>query len=105
MNDQKEIVLQLEDNALAHSPHTRNTLPGCRADWRIHRAEEKWLGDPHPFEWLTHHSRGESLEINRDVRQLGHRWYPASTNFGLPSVERRSGERALRESSAVMSGA
>ena len=72
MNNEKKIVLQLQDNALPHSPHTDNTLPGCRADWRIDRAKEERLGDSHSPEWLSHQSRSEGLHVNRYIRQLRH---------------------------------
>src|ERR1700736_935141 len=41
MNDEKEIVLELQDNTLSHSPHTENALPIGRADGWIDGTEKK----------------------------------------------------------------
>ena len=70
MDDEEEIVLQLEDNALAHSPNSNHSLTVRRADGRIDRAKEEWLGDAYTLECLTGDARLERFYIDGYVRQL-----------------------------------
>jgi hypothetical protein len=85
MNDEEEIVVELQDNALSHPPYTENPFPIGRADGRIDRTEEKWLGDPGALEWLSHDAGLKRLDVDGYVRQLGHLWGRARLLSGLPN--------------------
>jgi hypothetical protein len=66
------VVLEHENDALAEAAHVPDRAPGEVGDRRVRRAEQKRAADPQPVEPRADQPGGEGVEIQHDVRQLGH---------------------------------
>ena len=72
MKHEEEILLQLEDDALADPSHAGDRLPMGGVDGRVVRAEQRDAGDPNAFEPGPNHETIERFDVDGDVRKLGH---------------------------------
>jgi hypothetical protein len=72
MDDQEEPALELEDDPFAHSPERQHPLPCCFTDGRIEGANEEGTPNNHTLEGLVHDPRRQVLEVEDDIRKLGH---------------------------------
>jgi hypothetical protein len=72
VDDEEQIVLELQYDALSHAPDAGHQLSRCLTDWRIEGAEKKRFRDARPLQTLSDQARLERFYIDGDVRQLGH---------------------------------
>jgi hypothetical protein len=72
MKDQKQIVVHLPDNALAQAAEAKDRHPSDGVHWRIDRTNKKRAGKAHRFETLADNPRPKRVQIEFDVRKLGH---------------------------------
>jgi hypothetical protein len=73
VQDQEEIVLQGEGEALPQPAQAEYDLPLDLPERRDGRAQEGWAGNSHPQKGLAEDARGQPLQIDDDVGELGHR--------------------------------
>src|SRR5262249_29980350 len=71
MKNEKEIILEREDDPLAEAPKLDNLLPFRRANRHIDRAEEEWAREPYVFERLVQDAGTKMLDVKRDVGIFG----------------------------------
>jgi hypothetical protein len=76
VDDQEEITLEYEDDPLADSAQPEDLLARGFAYGRIKRANYERIADDNALESLVDNSRGEPLQVQQDVRELGQR-YPS----------------------------
>src|SRR5918998_1777181 len=81
MDHHEQVALELEDNAFTHTPEPKHALPCCFGDGRIERANEEGTWDNHALEGLVHDPRREVLEVEDDIRKLGHEGCWATTSL------------------------
>jgi hypothetical protein len=72
MDDQKKLVLQLDDDSLSQSVELDHPFALYSRERRIDRAEKKGASNGDLIERLTENARAELGEIERDVGKLGH---------------------------------
>jgi hypothetical protein len=72
VNDEEELILQLEHDPLSDPSERQHALSLGRGDRRLHRAEKKWTQDPDVLDRLSADARGERLQVEEDVGELGH---------------------------------
>ena len=71
MKNEKEIILEREDDALAETTKLDNPLSLRGAHGHIDRAEEEWAREPNLFERLVRDAGTKMLDVERDVRIFG----------------------------------
>ena len=71
MKNEKEIIVEREDDLLAEAAKLDNPLPFRGADRHIDRAEEEWAREPHLLERLVPDAGTKMLDVKRDVRIFG----------------------------------
>jgi hypothetical protein len=71
MKNEKEIIVEREDDPLAEAAKLDNPLPFRGADRHIDRAEEEWAREPHLLERLVPDAGTKMLNVKRDVRIFG----------------------------------
>ena len=69
---EEEVVLEHEDDPLAEPPHCGDPPPLCGADGRLGGPEQERAPEPDRLERRAAHPRLDRLDVDRDVRQLGH---------------------------------
>ncbi len=67
-----QIVLEIEDQALAHPVDAGDPLAQRGLQRRVERADEEGAGDAGPFERLTDDAAAQVVDVHLDVGQLGH---------------------------------
>ena len=72
MEDEPAVALETEDDALAEPAERGDAAAGERVDGRGGGAEEKRIREPDFFECAAEDAAFKSLEVDRDVRELGH---------------------------------
>src|SRR5439155_10342971 len=72
VEDEEELALELEDDALAEAAEPDDPPALRLADRRIDGADEKWGREPDTLERLPDHARGQVLDVDDDVGKLGH---------------------------------
>src|SRR6516164_3543712 len=71
MKNEKEIILEREDDPLAEAAKLDNPLPFRGADRHIDRAEEEGAREPHLFQRLVRDAGTKMVDVKRDVRKFG----------------------------------
>ena len=71
MKNEKEIILEREDDPLAEAAKLDNPLPLRGADRHIDRAEEEGAREPYLLERLVPDAGTKMLDVKRDVRIFG----------------------------------
>jgi hypothetical protein len=69
---EEEIILQLYDDSLPHSPNSKRSLSLRGRDGRVHGAKKEGLGNPDALEGLADNARFECFDVDGDVGELGH---------------------------------
>jgi hypothetical protein len=72
VQDQKEVLFEREDDALAETPEVRHFLAERLAQRRRGRAHEKRALEPDAEQRATSRARGEVLHVERDIGKLRH---------------------------------
>src|SRR5207249_7036338 len=72
VEDEEELVLEPENDALSQPLQAENRLPLESADGGIDRAQEKRTRQPNATERLPDDAGSETLDVDDDVGQLGH---------------------------------
>ena len=72
MDGQEELVLELENEALAQASHPEHTLALGGFQRRIGGAQDKRTREPDVFQRFAHDVRFQKIEIDGEVRNLGH---------------------------------
>ena len=67
-----QVVVEREDDALAHAPQCRHALPLEAFWWWLDRPDDEGIPDPNPLQRLPDNSRRQCLQIDDDVGELGH---------------------------------
>ena len=65
---QRQLVLQLKDDALADPPHALHLFAEARLQRRRGRAQQEHTGDAHALERLTHDAGFELLHVDGQIR-------------------------------------
>jgi hypothetical protein len=71
MKNEKEIILERENDPLAEAAKLDDPLSPRGADRHIDGAEEEWAREPHLFERLVRDAGTKMLDVKRDVRIFG----------------------------------
>src|SRR6516164_3565330 len=69
--NEKEIILEHEDDPLAKAAQLDNALPLRGADRHIDRAQEEWAREPHLLQRLVRDAGTKMLDVKRDVWKFG----------------------------------
>ena len=72
VDDQEELVVELEHDALADAPHAADDLAGDRVDRRRHRAQDERARQHHLFEHSAGHLRPQRFHVDHDVWKFRH---------------------------------
>ena len=72
MHDQKQVRVESEDNALAESADANDDSALRVRNRRIECSQQKRVDEANPLQNLAHDPWTEGVEVNLDVRQLGH---------------------------------
>ena len=72
MQDQEEVVIECEDDALADAAEGADGLAFDGGDGRDGGAEEERGGDAELFEGLVEDAGAEGGQVGRDVGEFGH---------------------------------
>jgi hypothetical protein len=72
MDDEKKLVLELDDDALAQSMELDDPFALYGRERRVDRAEKKGASNGDLIERLTENAGAELGEVERDVGKLGH---------------------------------
>src|SRR5215472_8024753 len=86
MKNEKEIILEREDDPLAETANLDDSLPPRGADRHIDGAEEEWAREPHLFERLVRDAGTKMLDVKRDVRIFGQERASVSGRSGADLV-------------------
>jgi hypothetical protein len=88
VEDQEELSLEGEDDALAEAPDAAHDAPLGGRERRLGAAQQRGTAEAHAQQPALHAARRQTLHVDLDVRQLGHaREHPASRR-ALPLVRR-----------------
>src|SRR6516164_3618274 len=69
--NEKEIILEHEDDPLAKAAQLDNPLPLRGTDRHIDRAQEEWAREPHLLQRLVRDAGTKMLDVKRDVWKFG----------------------------------
>ena len=72
VKDQPVVVRDADGKALADAAQILHRFPLHSFEWGERRAQQKGACQANPFEFLSQNPLLESLQVHRDVRQLGH---------------------------------
>ena len=72
MDDDEEVVLEREDDALPQPLEGAHALAGELGDGGAHRLQHEGARDADGGERLAEHARREAVEVDQDVGQLRH---------------------------------
>src|SRR5713226_5900418 len=72
VDHQEQVVLELEDQAFARTSQAQDALVfGCFERW-IGGAQDERAGEPNALERLAYDVALEKIQVDRQVRKLGH---------------------------------
>ena len=72
VEDEEEVVVEREDDALAEPRDASDHLPLDRAERRRRRSHQKRADQPNAVDRLADDPRGKRFDVDRDVRQFRH---------------------------------
>src|SRR5688572_25559179 len=72
MHDDVQIAIDARDDPLAEPAHRANGLVGHAVQGRVYRAQQKWRVEVERDDRLADDAAFEGLDVDGDVRQLGH---------------------------------
>ena len=72
MQDEPEIVIEPEDDSLPQSPRLADGLAVGLVQGRVERPQQERAADAHAVQALADDATVEGLDIDGDIRQLGH---------------------------------
>jgi hypothetical protein len=72
MDDEEEVVLEAEDDALAEAAQCDDGFSGELCGTGLDRAKDEWVGEPDLFERMAEHAGFQRFEVDRDVGKFGH---------------------------------
>ena len=72
VQDEEQVVLEHEDDALAQPLERDDPLAVDGGERRLDRAQQERARQPHLVERLADHAVGDALDVDGDVGQLGH---------------------------------
>ena len=72
MQHEEEVFLEPEHEPFAHPPQPLDALPLERRRRRLDGPDDEGIADAKPFQRLRDHTRRQCLEVDDNVRQLGH---------------------------------
>jgi len=75
MNDQEELVLQLEDDALSEPAQTQDLLSRRFSNGWLEGAHNERARDPNLLDGLMEHALFERFDVHSNVRKFGHKFY------------------------------
>jgi hypothetical protein len=78
VDDDKEICVEGEDDALADAPHAADNPALNGLDRRIDRAEDEWTVEHETLEAASDDVTRQRLEVDNDVGKLGDITFSAS---------------------------
>ena len=72
MQDEPEVVLEAEDDALSDAPDVLYPLTVGGAKRRVEGPKDEWRRQPHPLEHLADDATAQMDDVDLDVGELGH---------------------------------
>src|SRR2546425_6829745 len=72
MEDEEDVSLHLPHDALSQASQSHDFATLCRAERRVDRAQQRGADHTGTLERLADDTRGQCLEVNRDVGELRH---------------------------------